>query len=71
VWPCCVLGYDKSMGNLRESEYSFRKIWFSERADKVREYIRNQNCSCPLANAHYTNILCNFSELPKVFKAMI
>jgi MoaA/NifB/PqqE/SkfB family radical SAM enzyme len=71
VWPCCVLGYDKPMGSLRESGYDFRKIWFSEKADKIREYIRNKNCACPLANAHYTNILCNFTELTKAFTTMI
>ncbi len=70
VWPCCVLGYDKSMGNLRENDYDFRKIWFSKKADEIREHIRGKNCACPLANAHYTNIICNFREIPKVLKAM-
>jgi len=70
VWPCCVLGYDKSMGNLRESDFDFKKIWFSRKAGEVREYIRGKNCACPLANAHYTNIICNFKEIAKVLKAM-
>jgi len=70
VWPCCVLGYDKPMGNLREVSYDFKRIWFSERADKVRKYIRGENCACPLANVHYTNILCSFKEMSKVFRVI-
>jgi len=71
VWPCCILGYDKSMGNLRENEYNFKKVWFSKKADEIRRYIKNRNCACPLANAHYTNILCNFTALIKVLGTLI
>lgn len=68
VWPCCVLGYSNVMGNLRESNYDFKKIWFSKEADLVRKSIGAENCVCPLANAHYTNLLCNFSGLIRVLK---
>lgn len=71
VWPCCVLGYSKSMGNLRENDYDFKKIWFSKQAQLVRSFIKSGNCSCPLANAHYTNILFNFKELAKVARMMV
>jgi MoaA/NifB/PqqE/SkfB family radical SAM enzyme len=68
VWPCCILGYEKSMGNLREANYNFKKIWYSRRADKVRRYIKKGKCYCPLANISYTNILCNPKYLMKVAK---
>lgn len=71
VWPCCVLGYDKPMGNLREVDYDFKKIWFSEQADAVRKFIKDGNCYCPLANAHYTNILCNFRSMLGILSSMI
>jgi len=71
VWPCCILGYDYSMGNLRENDYDFRKIWFSQRAQDVRNYIKGKNCACPLANAHYTNILCNFTAVLRVLGNLI
>jgi MoaA/NifB/PqqE/SkfB family radical SAM enzyme len=71
VWPCCILGYDQPMGNLRENDYKFKKIWQSKKADEIRKYIRNKNCACPLANAHYTNILCNFTSLMNVSKNLI
>lgn len=59
VWPCCILGYDKSMGNLRDSGYDFKAIWHSPRAAEVRKYIADGKCWCPLANQAYSNILCS------------
>lgn len=71
VWPCCVLGYDKPMGNLRENDYDFRRIWFSQQAEGVRSYIKAKSCTCPLANAHYTNILCNLRSMCGVLKNIL
>lgn len=68
VWPCCVLGYEKSMGNLRDYEYDFQKLWYSSGADEIRKYIRKKNCACPLANQAYSNELLH---LPTLIKAGI
>jgi MoaA/NifB/PqqE/SkfB family radical SAM enzyme len=64
VWPCCVRA--DSMGNLRENDYDFRKIWQSPEAKKIRNSIRRKDCHCPLANAAYTNILCSPISMLKV-----
>lgn len=66
VWPCCVLDYDQEMGNLRDFNYDLQKLWHSEKAQQVREYIRAGGCACPLANQGYSNILMH---LPSLFKA--
>jgi len=67
VWAYCVLGYSQPMEFLREQEYDFQKIWHSDQANKVRKYIKDGNCACPLANQAYSNILCS----PKyLFKAL-
>jgi MoaA/NifB/PqqE/SkfB family radical SAM enzyme len=66
VWPCCVLGYDKPMGSLRDNDYDLSRVWFSKEADEVRKYIREKKCACPLANAHYTNMLMDTRTLLKV-----
>ncbi len=71
VWPCCVLGYAKPMGNLRDSDYDFQKIWHSDQAKTVRRYIMEKNCWCPLANQAYSNILCHPPSLMKVFRQII
>lgn len=68
VWPCCVLGYEKEMGNLRDYSYDFQKLWHSKKAEEVRKYIKGENCACPLANQAYSNELLHF---PSLFKAGI
>ena len=71
VWPCCVLGYEKEMGNLRDYEYDFQKLWRSPRAEEVRAYIKSQNCACPLANQGYSNILMHVPSLVKAGRKML
>jgi len=66
VWPCAVLGNSMSMGDLREVEYDFKKIWYSKRGDNVRRYIKAGKCTCPLQNTHTTNILFDFRCVVKV-----
>ncbi|MBW1785010.1 MAG: radical SAM protein [Deltaproteobacteria bacterium] len=67
VWPCCVLGYSRPLGFLRESDYDFQQVWQSDRARSVRKYIKDRNCACPLANQAYSNILCSPLYLFKTF----
>lgn len=65
VWPCCVLGYDQQMGNLRDYNYDFQKLWHSKQAQDVRRYIKGRNCACPLANQAYSNELLHLPTLVK------
>lgn len=64
VWTCCIKA--NSVGNLREVDYDFKRVWFNSNAYKQRESIKNRECYCLLANAHYTNMLCDFRTLIKV-----
>lgn len=57
LWPCCVLGYAHSMGNIRDFDYDYDALYNSLRAQDVRKYIRDGRCFCPLANQAYSNIL--------------
>lgn len=61
VWACCRMC--ESMGNLRENDYDFRKVWNSRQAGSVRKAIRERKCWCTSANANYTNILCDFRRM--------
>jgi len=56
VWGCCVRA--EPLGSLRENDYDFRRIWFSEKADRFRQSVRNGECACPLANAYYSSAVC-------------
>jgi MoaA/NifB/PqqE/SkfB family radical SAM enzyme len=64
VWPCCVRA-DK-LGNLRDHNYDFKKIWFGEKIKAVRKSIAAKECHCPLANASYTNMLHDIPTLVRV-----
>lgn len=69
LWPCCIRA--DSMGNLREHDYDFWKIWNSAEATQIRKSIKNRECACPLANASYTNLLISPTSLFKVAKRLI
>ncbi|MFY9401788.1 MAG: SPASM domain-containing protein, partial [Candidatus Omnitrophota bacterium] len=71
IWPCCTLGYDKSMGNLRDFDYNFTALWNSSKAKEVRHYIRQGICHCPLANQMYSNILMHPPSLMKATKYLL
>jgi len=67
IWACCTLGYDKSMGNLRNYDYDFQRLWNSPQANAVRAHIKAGNCHCPMANQMYSNILMHG---PSLFRVM-
>jgi len=64
VWQCCIDA--DVMGNLRENNYDFKKIWFSPKAAEIRKKVKDGGCGCPLANASYTNMLMDFKTLIKI-----
>jgi len=55
LWACCMKC--ESMGNLKNEE--FGRIWKGKKAQKIRAGIRKRRCFCTLANATYSNILCD------------
>ncbi len=57
IWPCAIRGGGSTFGNLRKENYDFPKIWFNPKSREIRSSIRNKECYCTLANAHYTNML--------------
>lgn len=64
VWQCCIKA--DPLGNLRDAGYDFSKIWFSEKAELARKSTKEGKCYCPMANASYTNMLCDLSTSVKV-----
>ncbi len=56
VRACCTEA--RSFGKLPKHDHDWKRIFFeSEKKDVIRGRIRRQECSCPLANAGYVNIL--------------
>jgi MoaA/NifB/PqqE/SkfB family radical SAM enzyme len=69
VWSCCVLAH--SFGNLRDANFDFRDVWFSERAYEFRQWMRERRCACPLANAAYTNLIAEPAAMTRVALGMV
>jgi MoaA/NifB/PqqE/SkfB family radical SAM enzyme len=67
VYPCELL-IDKKLGNVRDVGYDFKRIWFSEEADKTRRFIRETKCFCTYECFLTINILFNPRMLPTVLK---
>jgi MoaA/NifB/PqqE/SkfB family radical SAM enzyme len=57
VWQCGTKG--DVLGNLRESDYEFKKIFFSKKADMIRKRIKEDKCFCIQCNSLYTSLMCN------------
>jgi MoaA/NifB/PqqE/SkfB family radical SAM enzyme len=64
----CELLTGRVMGNLRDFNYDFKKIWFSERAQNLRDWIWDSKCFCTYECFHTLNILFNIKMYPQVAK---
>ncbi len=69
VWSCCVLS--RSFGNLRDVDFDFKRVWFSDQAEEFRTWMRERRCACPLANAAYTNLLAEPAAAARIARNMI
>lgn len=68
VWPCNVLAFEKEMGNVRDFDYDFKKLWHSKQANEVRKWIKSNHCSCPLVGQAFLDTVMNPRELLKVVR---
>lgn len=67
VLPCELL-YDKKLGNVRDHNYDFKEIWFSEKARDARKWIRDTKCFCTYECFHSLNITFNPRMYPELLK---
>jgi len=68
VWCCCVLA--RALGNVHDTGFDFRRVWFSKEAGEFRQWMRERRCACPLANAAYTNLLVEPAALARVARSL-
>ena len=61
VVTCCTRA--AVLGNLREQNYQFKKIWKSQHAKEIRNNMANTKCACDLSNIFYTNAIINLKLL--------
>lgn len=55
VYPCELLDEDKKIGNIRDFNLDFRKLWLSERNRQIADWIEKTRCYC----THECNVHCN------------
>ena len=65
VYPCELLS--RKMGNLREENFDFKKIWQSKESKGIREYVKNSGCYCTYECFLTNSILFTPAMFPKVF----
>jgi hypothetical protein len=67
ILPCELL-IDRKLGNVRDVNYDFKKIWYSQKADETRKFIADTKCFCTYECFLTVNILFNPRMMPKILK---
>ena len=70
VYPCEILE-DKKIGELRDFDMNFMKMWKNETTKQVKKFILKSKCHCTYECALSYNILSNWRYQPKLFAAAI
>ena len=68
VYPCEILE-DKLLGNLRENNTDFMKIWNNNTTKEAKDFIKKTNCNCTYECALTYNILGNWRYQPRLFSS--
>ncbi|MEK6817117.1 MAG: hypothetical protein AABY09_05865, partial [Nanoarchaeota archaeon] len=53
------------LGNVRDFDYNFDRLWKSAQAQKVREWVSQENCFCPLVGQAMVDTLLDPKEVMK------
>jgi MoaA/NifB/PqqE/SkfB family radical SAM enzyme len=69
VRPCEIL--DKPLGNLRNYDYDFLRLWQDSKAAETRDWIRDTNCHCTYECAWSFNILSTARYQPALIGAAL
>ncbi len=64
LWSCCIRA--EPVGNLRQTGYDIRPLWFSAEMQALRRSIYQKECACPMANATYANMLLHPPTVARV-----
>lgn len=68
VYPCEILGDDHKIGNIRDFNLDFKKLWLSHKAKNEIKFIRKSKCFCTHECFNIVNILFNPKFYPKIIK---
>ena len=71
VYPCEILGKDKTLGNLRDYDLDIYKLVNDQKANEVNKFIKDTKCKCSFECALSANVTWNASQYPKLIKNSI
>lgn len=69
LWSCCIRA--EGAGNLRDNDYDLKRIWRSSAMARLRGSIYRGECSCPMANASYANMLLHPPTMARVAATVV
>lgn len=65
VYPCEILS-DRKLGNVRDYDFDFMKLWRGQAATAARKFIKDTDCNCTYECALSLNIVGNWRYIPKL-----
>lgn len=63
VYPCEIL--DKKMGNLKDYDFNFKKLWKNKTSSDTRNWIKDTKCNCHWECIYSYNIISDKKQLIK------
>lgn len=66
VYPCEILDSTHKIGNIRDFNYDFKKLWMSNKASTERNFIKDTKCFCTHECFNIVNIMFNPKFYPKL-----
>ena len=68
VYPCEILDKTHKIGNIRDFDLDFKKLWLSQKAKEEVKFIRKTKCFCTHECFNIVNILFNPKFYPQIIK---
>jgi radical SAM protein with 4Fe4S-binding SPASM domain len=68
VYPCEILDDTHKIGNIRDFELNFKKLWLSKKAEEEVKFIRKTKCFCTHECFNTVNILFNPKHYFEILK---
>jgi len=69
VFPCEIL--DKCLGNIKEYDLDFMKLWNNEKSIKTRKWIKDTKCNCHWECIYTYNLISNPKYASKIATKVI
>lgn len=66
VYPCEILDKSHKIGNIRDYDLDFKKLWSSTKANNEKNFIKKTKCFCTHECFNYVNIMFNPKYIPEI-----